>query len=313
MADSDTMHTMEKIYCMPYNNGNDNNTQLLAELMNAKNQGTDAATMAALFSRNNDGWQNNPFMYLIWLAFFGNGGNGFGWGGNNNGENYNSRQIAALQDTVNTNHNNDLAMQAINGNRDAIGTLATALNTDFNSMQTAVCGVKNAIEQVSGQLGWTGESVKNAIALGDRDIIQQICNTGCGTQKEIIKMGYESQLANERQTNILGSQIADFRSADQLQTCQQTNLLQGSIADVRSTIINGFAQTGYATQAQTDAIVRAGQENTQRLMDFINNHWVAESSQQLQDAKGEISQLKQSVYLGNLITGNGGNGVGGLW
>lgn len=304
---------MEKIYCMPYCNSNDNNTQLLAELMNAKNQGTDAATMAALFSRNNDGWQNNPFMYLIWLAFFGNGAGGFGWGGNNNGENYNSRQIAALQDTVNTNHNNDLAMQAINGNREAIGSLATALNTDFSAMQTAVCGVKSAIEHVSGQLGWTGESIKNAIALGDRDIIQQMCNCCCQNKELVQRMGYENQLATERQTNVLGGQIADFRAADQLQTCQQTNMLQNSISDVRNTLINGFAQTGYATQAQTAEIVRSGQENTQRLMDFINNHWATESSQQLQDAKSEISQFKQSMYLGNLITGNVGNGVGGLW
>ena len=30
----------------------------------------------------NNMW-NNPFMYLIWLAMF-NGGNAFGWNGNNN-------------------------------------------------------------------------------------------------------------------------------------------------------------------------------------------------------------------------------------
>lgn len=33
------------------------------------------ADMAAVSGQNN-AWMNNPFMYLIWLAFFG-GGNGF--------------------------------------------------------------------------------------------------------------------------------------------------------------------------------------------------------------------------------------------
>ena len=45
----------ERIICMP-----PDNTQLLAELINAKGNGTDAATMSALFARNNNDWMNNP-------------------------------------------------------------------------------------------------------------------------------------------------------------------------------------------------------------------------------------------------------------
>jgi hypothetical protein len=45
--------SVDKVYCYPENNT--------------------AETMALM---NNNNWMNNPFMYLIWLAFFG--GNGFG-------------------------------------------------------------------------------------------------------------------------------------------------------------------------------------------------------------------------------------------
>jgi hypothetical protein len=51
-----------------------------------------AETMA-LMNTGANSWNNNPFMYLIWLAFFG--GNGFGWG-NREGDQYTSRQIAQL-------------------------------------------------------------------------------------------------------------------------------------------------------------------------------------------------------------------------
>lgn len=66
-----------------------------------------------------------------------------GWNGDSNGgENYNSRQIAALQDSINTNHNNDLAMQALANNQDAVRELAQAFNTSLGNIQMAVCNVK---------------------------------------------------------------------------------------------------------------------------------------------------------------------------
>lgn len=76
----------EKIVC--YDKAGDNNA-LLASALNGGCCG---------------GMWNNPFVYLVWMSMMRN------WNGDNNGENFNSRQIAALQDVVNTNHNNDLAM-----------------------------------------------------------------------------------------------------------------------------------------------------------------------------------------------------------
>lgn len=33
-------------------------------------------------TKNDDGWTNNPFIYLVWLALLGGGFNGFGYGNN---------------------------------------------------------------------------------------------------------------------------------------------------------------------------------------------------------------------------------------
>lgn len=37
---------------------------------------------AMALTNSNNNWMNNPFMYLIWLAFFGGDGFGFGRRGN---------------------------------------------------------------------------------------------------------------------------------------------------------------------------------------------------------------------------------------
>lgn len=68
--------------------------------------GSNDALLASLVNGGGmSGAWNNPFAYLIWMCMMR------GWNGDGNGgENYNSRQIAALQDSINTNHNNDLAV-----------------------------------------------------------------------------------------------------------------------------------------------------------------------------------------------------------
>ena len=43
-----------------------------------------------------------------------------------------------------------LLMSAVNGNGQDLKTLAANLNCDFNQLQTAVCSVRSAIDQVAG-------------------------------------------------------------------------------------------------------------------------------------------------------------------
>lgn len=264
--------THEKIYCMPCQN---DNSALWAAAM--KNDSS-PAELAALMNGGTNGWMNNPFAYIMFMMLF-RGWNG-GWG-EGSGENYNSRQIAALQDIVNTNHNNDLVIQAINGNRDAMGQLAQTFNTDFNNISTAVCGIKSAIEQVGGQIGYSSESVKNAIAIGDSSIISKMQECCCNNKMLVQQMGYETQLRDQQNTAALTSRI------DQL-----ANGIQ-----------QGFSQVGYATQQQTRDIINASNSNTQRIIDTMNNHWNTELSQALQDEKFKVSQLTQTQQLLNAING----------
>lgn len=264
------MEGTEKIYCTD-RCGSDAMAYLAG--MNG-NRGCDPMAMAAMMNGGmGNGMWNNPFAYLIWLVFAGRFmGNGWdGQGGNPAIQ----AQLDSLRNQMSDNQNSGLIMDAIKGNATAIGQLAGNLNCDFNQLQSAICCVKSAIEQVSGQVGYTSERVINAVNMGDCNIIQAIKDCCCTTQKSILEMGYQNQLQNQ----------------------QQTSQLMGGINTVNTGLERGFSNVAYETQRQTCDIINAGNANTQRIIDTLNCHWTQELQQKYQDARMELSQQKQSAYL----------------
>ena len=128
--------------------------------------------------RGANGQWDNPFVYLLWMMFFG-GGNGFGWG--NNGNRATDQQAIAngisiqnLSDMIADNHNNDLTMQAIGGNTAAISQLAGMLNVSTDKIATAINVMSN-----------------------------QMQNGMCGIKTEILSQGYQNQLSTCQQTNTI--------------------------------------------------------------------------------------------------------------
>lgn len=130
------------------------------------------ADFAAMTNSNgaNSMW-NNPFVYLLWMMFFGNG---TGFGGGNLQAAANAAGIQNLNDLIQDNHNSDLTMQAINGNTAAITQLAGLLNTSADRVSSAV----NAL----------GSQMQNGM---------------CGIKTEILSQGYQNQLSTCQQTNTI--------------------------------------------------------------------------------------------------------------
>lgn len=186
---------------------------------------------------NNGGFGNNNLMYMfMWILFpwiFGNNGWGNGFGGNNG--------TGFLANQLNNDNGRDLLLQAINGNRDAINTLATTINSDFNTVNTAINGINVALANVGSQVGMSGLQVINAVQSGNASLASQLATCCC-----------ENRLATCQQTNTITSQMAANDAAvrlqlaqneanDQLSVCQQTNQL-GSQADRNTTsILNAIA------------------------------------------------------------------------
>lgn len=173
------------------------------------NNGIDPNLLLAL--NNNGGFGGNGnwmwilFLWLIW-GWGGNGyGNGFG-GGNGAG---------FLSNQMNNDTGRELLMNAIQGNRDSINSLANLLNTEVSTVQNGIFTLNNAINSVGTQVGMSGLQIQNAIQAGNASIASQICQCCC-----------ENRLAICQQTNALQSQMAAAQAADQLAVCQQTNTLQ---------------------------------------------------------------------------------------
>lgn len=267
--------TIEKVYCTG-DGGNDN----LAAALLARGRDNDPATMLAAMNGGMGGGWNNPFAYMMMLGMFR-----FMYGDGWNGQNGNVQraeiqsQIDSLRNQMSDNHNSDLLMGAIQGNNQDLKTLAANLNCDFNALQSSVCGIQAAIQDVGGKVGYSAERVINAANLGNLNIIQQLKDCCCTTQQNINRMGYENQLG---QKDII-------------------NAMQQGFCYTNTGLERGFSNLGNLIQTVVCDLKTSGKENTQRIVDVLNNHWEQDLRIQLEDSKRReqtgfiIQQLKTTT------------------
>lgn len=257
--------TVEKIYCTGDGGGNDLATALIARGNN------DPMAMLAAMGGGMNNWMNNPFAYMMMMAWMRD------W--NNRGGNLQDteiqNQIASLRTQMQDGNNTQLLMDAVKGNGVALGQLAQNLNCDFNQLQSAVCGIQAAIQDVGGKIGYSAERVINAANLGDMNIVQQLKDCCCQTQQNIIRMGYENQLG---QKDII-------------------NAMQRGFEFNNRSIERGFSSLGYQNAQDKCDIIRAGENNTQRIIDVLNIHWNQDLQQRYNDARLELSQQRQNAEL----------------
>lgn len=283
----------------------------------------DQLALATMMNNNNNNWQNNPFMYLVWMMFanrmWGNyGNNGFGFGtGNDAMLNMNNRaindtaiqdQLGALRTQISDNQNSDQIMSAIAGNNVDLKTLSSNLNCDYNALSSAISDVRSGVDRVASQVGFSSERVINAVNLGDAALTSALKDCCCQTKTAVQQAGFDNQLATERQSAYLGSKVDNFKGDMSLLSCQYHGDTVSKISQLGNAVTQGFASVGYQNADNTSKIITAINSAQQKTSDQLSNHWSMELSQALQDAKFEISQLKQNQYLGNLI--NGGCGCG---
>lgn len=179
----------------------------------------DAFTAAALMNNGGGAWANNPIWALAFLGIFANGGFGGGFGGGRGG-----CQLSSIQDQLNTIQGNNSLMAAIQGGTGEVRSLANTLNCDYNAVQSAINGVQAAICNVGNQVGMTSAQVINAINTGNMSLTAAVKDCCCQTQQNILKMGYDNQINN----------------------LQQSQLIQ-----------NGFCQVGYEAAQNSNAIKQA--------------------------------------------------------
>lgn len=186
-----------KTFVFPNEGGSGNGMLgMLAPLL--QKNGLDPNLLLAMNNRGNGGFggEGGWFLWVIFLFFlFPLMGRGGLWGGN--GEN---GGLGAIPNLINNDNGRELLMSAIQGNGQAINTLATNLNCSVGQIQQAINGVMSQVQQVGNQVGQSSMQIINAIQQGNCQIAQQIASCCCDMKNLVTTQGYEGQLRTIQQT-----------------------------------------------------------------------------------------------------------------
>lgn len=263
---------------------------LLGAMANRDNN--NPLAMAAMMRDRDDAdmW-NNPFAYMMMMGVM-KWMYGDNWNNRDNGADVQRAeiqgQIESLRNQMADNQNSNLLMGAIQGNGNDLKMLASNLNCDFNALQNSICGIQAGIQQLGGQVGFSAERVINAISQGNLQMTIALKDCCCQTQQNIIKMGYDNQLG---QKDIV-------------------NQMQQGFNYTNTGIERAASNLGFQMQQDKCDVIRAGENNTQRIIDTLTGHWSQEQANEIQDLKFKNSQLQQNIYFANLMNGGCGCGAG---
>lgn len=269
------------------------NDAMMGGLLGAMaNRDSNPLAMAAMMrNRDDDDMWNNPFAYMMMMGMM-RYMYGADWNNRDNGADVQraeiQSQIESLRNQMADNQNSNLLMGAIQGNGNDLKMLASNLNCDFNALQNSICGIQAGIQQLGGQVGFSAERVINAISQGNLQMTIALKDCCCQTQQNIIRMGYDNQLG---QKDIV-------------------NQMQQGFNYTNTGIERAASNLGFRMQQDKCDIIRAGENNTQRIIDTLTGHWSQEQANEIQDLKFKNSQLQQNIYLANLMNGGCGCGAG---
>lgn len=257
----------------------------------ANRDGNPLAMAAMLRDRDDADMWNNPFAYMMMMGMM-KWMYGDNWNNRDNGADVQraeiQSQIESLRNQMADNQNSNLLMGAIQGNGNDLKMLASNLNCDFNALQNSICGIQAGIQQLGGQVGFSAERVINAISQGNLQMTIALKDCCCQTQQNIIKMGYDNQLG---QKDIV-------------------NQMQQGFSYTNTGIERAASNLGFQMQQDKCDVIRAGENNTQRIIDTLTGHWSQEQANEIQDLKFKNSQLQQNIYFANLMNGGCGCGAG---
>ena len=227
---------------------------------------TSAVDPNLLLAMQNNGFGGNGNWIWMFFLFLLYGRNGWGWNGSDNG----------AAGVANNDAGRELLMQAINGNREAIGQLSTMLNCKFDDVNAAICGLGSKIDQVGAQVGMTSVQVINAVQSGNAQLGYQLAQCCCD----------------------LKTQMASC-------CCD----IQRDIATSISTTTRGFADVGYALRDQTCNIEKAIQASTNQILEGQRAAEMREMQDKLDMLREKNSQqavvinnAQQTATFGQMIT-----------
>lgn len=153
------------------------------------------------------------------------------------------------------------------------------LATDFATIERKLDGVNNGLcdgfyAQNTNMLNGFA-SVQQTLCQGFNGIERSIADTNANLANSICTLGYQNQAG----FNALSTQLA--------QCCCDT---RSAIADVK-----------YANERNTCDIIRAGQDNTRAILDYLSSEKISSLQAENAGLKAQISNDRQSAFIINAL------------
>lgn len=176
------------------------------------------------------GFGNGGYIWPLFLLalLFGGGWGGFGGNGMFGGIGRGAAGFGFLSDQINNTAGRDLLMQAINGNRDALGQLATNLNCSVGEIRTALNSLGTQICNVGSQVGMSSQQIINALERGNCDIAGKIAQCCCDLKQAVSDVNYRTERAINNTNQILTKGFSDLGYAQRDQTCTLEKAIETS-------------------------------------------------------------------------------------
>lgn len=199
---------------------------------NGGNHGIDPNLLLALNQNGgfgaNGNWMWLIFLWLLFPAFGGGWGNGFGGFGGFGGAN----GAGYLGNMINNDAGRELLMQAIQGNGDAVRQLSSMLGCKVDAIQNAICGLGTQIQGVGNQVGMGIQQVINSVQAGNTQLGMQIAQCCCDLRAQMAA----DTCAVKESVNTVNANItrvgADLGYAFRDQTCTLEKAINNSTAQI---------------------------------------------------------------------------------
>lgn len=252
-----------KTYVFDGNNGSSNNQQFDPNLLWAMMFGG-----GGFGGYGGGNWIWPLFLLALW------GGNGFGGFGGGNGL-FGGRGTAFLSDQINNNYGRDLLAQLINGNKEAIGQLSTQLGCKVGDIQNALNALQSQICQFSNQTGIGQQQIINSLERGDANLASQLAACCCDIKGAIkdVAIGQERGFAS-------------VAYETQRQTCD----IEKAIASSTSQILEG--QRAAEMRDLQDKLDALREKNAQQAVMLNNAQQTSQFAAMLAPIQADLAELK---------------------
>lgn len=250
--------------------------------------GMGAADLAAIMGSNNNGFMGNDGAWWLLILLFALGGNGFGFGGWNNGAMMGAFDGFGLYPWMNQNNqiNDGFRDQMLNTQISSIGD---KVSSGFGDVQLGIAGINQNLCQ-------TGNGVVNALNSGFANA-ETAANA---RQMADMQQGFNAQVATMQGFNGLQGQLAQCCCDDRLATANLSAMVQAENCADRAAVSDGIRDVITAGTANTQALLNAVKGlSDQMCQDKIDakNDTIAQLRSELMYARGQASQDVQTAAI----------------